>query len=62
MNTLFTIMVLFLPATLFGIALWYMLEPMPSEPGVRRCHHVCECECADCMEPGLRGPSRTSLD
>jgi len=21
-----------------------------------------ECECEDCMEPGLRGPSLTSLD
>ena len=48
------------------------------ETCTRRAPHICrvngpcngwprptprhECECEDCMEPGLRGPSRTSLD
>ena len=46
-----------------GLVVWRMLYFPASachEKGTLRGYM--ECECSDCMEPGLRGPSRTSLD
>ena len=50
--------------TAFMAAIWYLLRPIPSAGEAKALAAISrtECECEDCMEPGLRGPSRTSLD
>jgi hypothetical protein len=64
MNILLTILVLGIIAALSVFAAHLML-PYPSSEwhaGEFQPKPRVECECEDCMEPGLRGPSRTSLD
>jgi hypothetical protein len=47
-------------ALMVGLAL--LLFPVTPEPTTWRPSARNECDCNLCMEPGLRGPGRTSLD
>jgi hypothetical protein len=51
MSLLLTLMILFIPSIFIGIALWYLLAPVPG--GTLQTPRN-ECPCPDCMEPTLR--------
>ena len=61
MNLLLSLLALF--GDWIGV-MWYLLGPIPSTGEAKALAAISRnaCECDDCMEPGLRGPSRTSLD
>ena len=64
MNTLFIILFPGVAAA-FAVFTFHLLLSYPSSEwhaGEFQPKPRVECECEDCMEPGLRGPSKTSLD
>jgi hypothetical protein len=67
MHALGIVLMFFGPVIFIMIACWYMLGPCPQtdqqkfDAMLNRPLPRHECECSDCMEPGLRGPDTTSL-